>query len=74
MLKCTKNESVRGSVPALGKGAPAAGFYSYSLQSISNVRKRIYIIIAPNASFFILNAVKLSVYEARSASDPAGKA
>ena len=44
MLNCTKNDSVRGSVPALGKGAPGlAGFYSYSLQSISNVGKGIYI-------------------------------
>ena len=45
MLKCTKNDSIRGSIPALGKRAPAAGFYSYSLQSspISNVGKGIYI-------------------------------
>ena len=41
---CTKNDSVRGSVPAIGKGAPElAGFYSYSLQSISNAGKEIYI-------------------------------
>ena len=45
MLKCSKNDSVRGSVPALGiKGDPGlAGFYSYSLQSISNAGKGIYI-------------------------------
>ena len=36
-----QKHSVRGSFPALGKGAPAAGFYSYSLQSISNVGKGI---------------------------------
>ena len=44
MLKCTKNDNVRGSVKALVEGAPGlAGFYSYSLQSISNVGKGIYI-------------------------------
>ena len=44
MLKWTKNDSVRGSVSALGKGAPGlAGFYPYSLQSISYVGKVIYI-------------------------------
>ena len=44
MLNCTKNDSVWGSVPALGKGAPRlAEFYSYSLPSISNVGKGIYI-------------------------------
>ena len=45
MLKYTKNDSVRGSVPALGKGAPGlAGFHPYrwySLQSIGNVGKGI---------------------------------
>ena len=35
MLKCTKNDSVWGSVPALGTGAPGlAGVYPCSLQSI----------------------------------------
>ena len=38
MLNCTKNDSVRGSIPALGMGAPGlAGFYSYSLRCAPSV-------------------------------------
>ena len=43
MIKCTKNDSVRGSVPALGKGAPGRFLLIQSIQSISYVGKGIYI-------------------------------
>ena len=35
MLKCTRIDSVRGSVPALGKGAPGlAGFFTHTVYRV----------------------------------------
>ena len=57
MLNCTKNDSVRGSVPGLGKGAPGlAAFYSYSLQSISNVGKGWMLVISIFKKNFVVSS------------------
>ena len=50
MLNCTKNDSVWGSVPALGKGAPGlAGFYSYTVYRVLVMSGKGFI---PNTAVF----------------------
>ena len=75
MLKCTKNDSVWGSVPALGNGAPRLAGFSHTVYRVLVMSGKGFI-YSTKCFLFILKCSKISllVYEARSASDPAGKA